>query len=85
MIGSLPELFVEELKKKPEKYRSIKEIASNNTRSLDSSSSIDHAFQVMKSEGLGIVAVVEKEKVVGVVDRTTISRFIFENSKRGIL
>ena len=85
ILGSLPVLFVDELRKQPEKYNTVGDIASDKYKILEADNSIDEAFQIMKTEGIAIVGVVEKEKVVGVVDRTTISKFIFENSKRGIL
>lgn len=85
IAGSLPVLFVEEIKKNPNKYNTVRDIASDKHRLLDADNSIDQAFQIMKTEGIAIVGIVEKEKVVGVVDRTTISKFIFENSKKGIL
>jgi len=83
ITGSLPELFVEEILKNPNNYMQIKDIKSENFKILDASANIDHAFKIMKEEGLAIVGILDKEKVVGVVDRTTISKFIFNNSKRG--
>ncbi len=85
ICGSLPELFLEEIKNNPSSYTSVNEISSPNFLYVESKQSVDKVFQIMKEKGLAIVAVVEKEIVVGVVDRTTISRFIFENTKRGIL
>lgn len=85
IIGSLPELFKEEILKHPNKYALVNDIASRNAKALEADQSIDHAFKIMKEEGLAIVGIMDKEKVVGVVDRTTISKFIFENSNRGLL
>ena len=84
IVGSLPELFVQEILKNPNNYELVKDIASRNFKIIDASANIDYAFNIMKDGGLAIVGILDKEKVVGVVDRTTISKFIFENSKRGL-
>ena len=84
IIGSLPELFVEEIVKNSSNYQRVRDIASSNVKYIDASANIDYAFKIMKEEGLAIVAIMDKEKVAGVVDRATISNFIFKNSKRGL-
>lgn len=85
LAGSLPELFKDEILKNPKNYNLVQDISSKNAKTIDAEQSVDHAFHIMKDEGLAIVGITDKEKVVGVVDRTTISKFIFENTKRGIL
>ena len=83
--GSMPELFKDEILKNPSSYNYVKDISSMNVMVLASNESIDHAFQTMKENGLAIVGISEEEKIIGVVDRERISKFIFENTKRGIL
>jgi len=82
ICGSLPSLFVEDIKKHQDRYEQIKDIASSKHNSLEEGQSIEEAFVLMKEEGLGIIAIKKDGHTTGVVDRPIISKFILANSRK---
>ncbi len=85
ITGSLPSIFVEELKKNSELYVQIKDIASPKFNFLEEDRSIDEAFRLMKDEGLAIIGIKKDGQITGVIDRPIISRFILEHSRTKFL
>lgn len=85
LTGSMPELFKDEILKNQGNYNFVKDISSKNIMTMPFDKSIDYAFQTMKENGLAIIGILDQEKIIGVVDRASISKFIYENTRRGIL
>lgn len=85
LSGSLPYLFIEEIRNNPDEYDLIKNIKSKNKFTLDIRSSVGDAFQIMKSEGITIFGVTQENQIIGVVDRPAISKYIASVSKIGFL
>jgi len=85
LSGSLPYIFIEEIRKKPSEYNLIKNIKSKNYSTLDIGVSIDQAFQVMNKNGVAIIGVTQENHIIGVIDRPLIARFISSNSRMSLL
>ena len=85
ICGSLPSMFIDELLKNPQDYHQIKDIASRKYNSLKEENSIEEAFNLMKEEGLAIIAIKKDGQITGVIDRPIISKFILANSRTSFL
>jgi len=85
ICGSLPSLFVDDIKTNPKQYEQIKDIVSPKHESLSEDRSIEEAFTLMKEKGLGIIAIKKDGQTTGVVDRPIISKFIIANSRTSFI
>ncbi len=81
LTGSLPYIFIEELKKTSSPEAQIKNIKSENYSTLDIDNSIENAFQVMNNKGIAILGVTRENHIIGVIDRPIIAQFISSNTR----
>ena len=85
ICGSLPSMFIEEIKNNPTKYSRVADISSQKFDSLEAGQSIEEAFRLMKDKGLAIIAIKKDGQTIGMVDRPIISDFILANSRTKFL
>ncbi|HPN72205.1 MAG TPA: CBS domain-containing protein [Saprospiraceae bacterium] len=74
--GSLPEAYVEEAEKRKLEDQPVTSMMSPKIEYVSPNSSVKDIFEIMNTKGLGIVAVGDINKLLGVIDRNTIRNLL---------
>lgn len=85
IIGTLPELFLVESADDPD-YQFASQLMSKNIKILREEVLLRKVYELMNSEGLGIVAVTDSDNnLVGTLDRYTFGEFLRNGTKNSWL
>lgn len=76
VIGVIHELFLENLPEHLTESNAVRSLISNRFEYIDKKMSLKDLFKIMQEKGYSIVPVWEDGKVIGVVDRRDVMRFI---------
>ncbi|MBK8632100.1 MAG: site-2 protease family protein [Saprospiraceae bacterium] len=74
--GSLPEAYVAEAEKRKLEDQPVTSMMSPKIEYVSPNSSVKDIFEIMNTKGLGIVAVGDINKLLGVIDRNTIRNLL---------
>lgn len=74
--GTIPELFIKDTIKNNTQEKSVNQMMSPKTATVNPDQPLQDVIQLMSSQGIAIVTVVEDDKLVGVLDRNNIENFI---------
>ncbi len=87
VTGSIPYLFVEEMKTDPDQLTPIRDLKSKRFGFLKPDNTILDAYNYMSEGGMAIIGIrtSEEEELLGVVDRTAIQNFITALPKHRII
>ncbi len=76
LVGSIPELYIKDVLKSGDTNRNIASLMSDRVASIKKDMPLHRIINTMQKEGLAIVGVVDDEKLLGVIDRSMIMKYL---------
>ncbi len=77
LVGTLPNWFLKEALKSPEKYTQVEDLYSKKYSSIPETYSMKKAFDIMQKEGMAILAVMNIDgDIVSSLDREAVSKLV---------
>ena len=76
VVGSIPELFTENYSSEEDRTKKVRDCMSGKTGFIQHNSSVMEAYDLLNTEGLSILGVRKEGKLVAVVDRTDVQKFL---------
>ncbi len=81
LVGSLPSLFLMQAKKEKQHHQAVHSIASSKGVSLNHNINLHDVFHQMNTQGLGVVAIVKNDEIIGTIDRKIFGEYVKEKTK----
>jgi Mg/Co/Ni transporter MgtE len=76
LSGTIPELFIKDVIKNNESEKSVNQRMSSAMSIINPADKLKDVIDVMKTNGVAIVAVAEHNQIIGVLDRNGIENYI---------
>lgn len=76
IVGAIPEAFIKDIIKTNDTKRSVIELMSQKITSISETLPLKDVVSLMSDQGLAIVSVIAHEKIIGVLDRNDIEKYI---------
>lgn len=76
LSGTVPELFIKDIIKHNTPDKTVNQLMSGKAVTVSPSQSLKEVIELMKNEGIAIVAVGDDQHIMGILDRNGIENFI---------
>lgn len=76
IVGSLPEIYLQDAKKNKDQFPFVSQLMSPTIAYINSKETLRDVSEMMNQNGIAICAVIEREKIIGVLDRSDIRKFM---------